>query len=98
MSVDVTKLASGLTIVTDAMPHLDQIFPTMQASQAWNLGRPIVHVIDREADSVGHYREWDAGGHKVLIRADDRRVLWDGRRMKLSDIRREVREQGAYRC
>ena len=62
-----------------AMPHLDQILPTMRRKSAWNLGKPIVHVIDREADSVGHYRKWDAGGHKVLIRADDRKVLWRGR-------------------
>jgi hypothetical protein len=79
-----------------AVPHLEQIRPTMQASHRWNLGRPIVHVIDREADSVGHYREWDADGHKVLIRADDRRVLWQDRRVKLSDIKKELLAQGAY--
>jgi hypothetical protein len=78
------------------MTHLDQILPTMQASQAWNLGKPLVHVIDREADSVGHYRDWDAGGHKVLIRADDRKVLWGERRAKLSEIRQELHQQGAY--
>ncbi len=76
--------------------HTDQILPTMQASLLWNLGRPIVHVIDREADSVGHYRDWDAAGHKVLIRADDRQVLWDGQRAKLSDIRNEVCRQNAF--
>ncbi len=76
--------------------HLDQILPTMQASVGWNLGKPIVHVIDREADSVGHYRQWDGDGHKVLIRAKDRHVMWEGRRMKLSAIRREVLQQAAY--
>jgi hypothetical protein len=29
--------------------HTDQILPTMPASVLWNLGRPIVYVIDREA-------------------------------------------------
>ncbi|MFM9962043.1 MAG: hypothetical protein ACKV2Q_12550 [Planctomycetaceae bacterium] len=52
------------------------------ASRDWNLGRPIVNRIDREADSIGHYREWDADDHIVLIRADDRRVLHEGRQMK----------------
>jgi hypothetical protein len=80
----------------EATPHLEQILPTMQASQAWDLGSPVVHVIDREADSVGHYRDWDAGGHKVLIRADDRKVLWGVRRAKLSEIRRELYQNGAY--
>lgn len=80
----------------EAAPHLDQILPTMQASQSWNLGKPIVHIIDREADSVGHYREWTTAGHKVLIRADDRRVLCDGREMKLSEIRKQVHIQQAF--
>jgi hypothetical protein len=76
--------------------HTDQILPTMQASTHWKLGRPIVHVIDREADSVGRYRTWDAAGHKVLIRADDRQVLCDGQRVKLSDVREEVCRQDAF--
>jgi Transposase DDE domain len=76
--------------------HLDQVLPTMQASLKWDLGKPILHIIDREADSLRHYREWEAAGHKFLIRADDRRVLCDGRQMKLSEIRNEVRRQGAY--
>ena len=80
----------------DPVFHLDQILPTMNAASAWNLGKPIVHIIDREADSVGHYREWDAAGHKVLIRADDRRVLCEGQKMKLSEIREQVRRQQAF--
>lgn len=79
-----------------AVTHLDQILPTMQASHGWNLGKPLVHVIDREADSVGHYRDWDAAGHKVLIRADDRVVKLGERRVKLSALRTELLQQGAY--
>ena len=76
--------------------HLEQILPTMQASHGWNLCKPIVHVIDREADSVGHYRDWDAAGHKVLIRADDRGVKLGERRVKLSALRTELLQKGAY--
>lgn len=78
--------------------HLDQILPTMQASLGWNLGKPIVHIIDREADSLRHYREWDAAGHKFLIRADDRRVMCNGKEIKLSQIRSEVGLQGAFQA
>lgn len=81
----------------EAMPHLEQILPTMDASHQWALGKPIVHVIDREADSIGHWRKWDAAGHKMIIRADDRRVLWNGVRAKLSGIRQELHTQGQYR-
>ena len=77
--------------------HLDQVLPTMQASGRWNLSRPIVHMIDREADSIGHWRQWEAAGHKLLIRGDDRRARWQGRSIKLSEIRQELEDCGAFR-
>lgn len=78
------------------VPHLEQVLPTLEASHGWKLGRPIVHVIDREADSVGHWRQWDGAGHRLLIRADDRVVLWKERHIKLSDIRLKLRARDAY--
>jgi hypothetical protein len=75
---------------TPAAAHLEQVLPTMAASLAWGLVKPLLHVIDREADSVGHYRRWHKAGHKFLVRADDRRVRWNGKRCRLSDIRRDL--------
>lgn len=66
--------------------HLDQVLPTMAASRQWGLPRPPVHVIDREADSVGHLRQWHQAGHDVLVRADDRRVLWQDQETLLSQV------------
>jgi hypothetical protein len=77
--------------------HLEQVLPTMQASPVWNLGKPIVHVIDQEADSIGHWRKWSAPGHKVLIRGDDRVARWEGRSLKLSEIRKKLEKQDAFR-
>lgn len=79
-------------------PHLEQVLPTMRASQQWGLSKPIVHVIDREADSVDHYRRWDAQGHKFLIRADDRRVLWNSQPYLLSEIASKLRQQREFVC
>ncbi len=73
--------------------HLEQVLPTMTASLTWGLSKPLLHVIDREADSVDHYRRWHKAGHKFLVRADDRRVRWGGKRCLLSDIRRELRRE-----
>jgi hypothetical protein len=56
--------------------RLEQVLPTMKAAKAWALPQRLVHVIDREADSVGHYRQWDQAGQWFLVRADDRRVCW----------------------
>jgi hypothetical protein len=77
--------------------HLEQILPTMKASRRWGVRKPILHVIDREADSVDHYRRWDKAGEKFLVRGDDRRVKWRGKSRLLSEIRVELREDGAFR-
>lgn len=73
-----------------AADHLAQVLPTMTASDTWGLSKPLLHVIDREADSVGHYRQWHRAGQKFLVRVDDRHVLWDGQRCRSSDIRRSL--------
>jgi hypothetical protein len=66
--------------------HLDQLEPTMNEVASWGIPRRVVHVIDREADSLGHFRRWDELGHKFLVRCDDRRVLWEGESWLISEI------------
>lgn len=78
-------------------PHLEQVLPTMEASRSWSLSKPMLHVIDREADSVDHYRQWDDQGHSFLIRADDRRVKWNGMPILLSEIAATLRQQEAFK-
>jgi hypothetical protein len=87
------KTANGVLSTRDPAPadvsHLEQVLPTMEASGGWKLEKSLLHVIDREADSVDHLRQWDAAGFKYLIRADDRRVRveWYGKSILLSEIR-----------
>jgi hypothetical protein len=66
--------------------HLEQLQPTMEEVSDWKLPRRVVHVIDREADSLGHFRKWDAAGHLFLVRCDDRRVLWEDEPWLISEI------------
>jgi hypothetical protein len=73
-----------------AVGHWEQVLPTMTASQTWGLTKPLLHVIDREADSVGHYRRWHKAGHTFLVRADDRHVRWNAKRCRSSAIRRAL--------
>lgn len=77
--------------------HLEQLMPTMEAAKEWKLSKEIVHVIDREADSVGHYRSWDAQGYHYLVRADDRRVKWKDGKYLLSDIRFQLQRRKQFR-
>jgi len=76
--------------------HVDQLLPAMAAVAALDLPARLVHVVDREADSVGHWRQWDPT-HVVLVRADDRQVLWDGQPAKLSAVHAAVRGAGGFR-
>ena len=72
-----------------AMPpgHVDEVLEAMAAARGWNLGRPLVHVIDREADSVDHYRQWHSRGHQFVVRADDDRLVqWPGRERKMAEV------------
>jgi hypothetical protein len=67
--------------------HVDELLEVMEESRNWKLNKRIIHVIDREADSVGHYREWSAKGHRFLVRADDDRlVLCHGKECSLADV------------
>lgn len=72
--------------------HIDEIAAVMADAQRWNLPHRLVHVIDREADSVGHYREWHAAGRRFLVRSDESRLVrHDGRERKLDDVAADLR-------
>jgi hypothetical protein len=96
------KTANGVLSTRDPAPadtpHLEQILPTMEASRGWKLEKSLLHVIDREADSVDHFRQWDAAGFKFLVRADDRRVRvdWCGQSSLLSEIREQLARRRAF--
>lgn len=77
--------------------HVDDVLGVMTAAAAWGLGRPLVHVVDREADSVDHYRRWHAARHRFLVRADaDRRVRWQGRDIKLAAVSQRLWSDGGF--
>jgi len=78
--------------------HLEQVLPTMEAAHQWDLPKPLVHVIDREADSVDHFRRWNAAGEKFLVRGDDRRVVWNGGSYLLSEIHQNLFQRKQLRC
>lgn len=67
--------------------HVDELLGVMDESRRWDLGKTPVHVIDREADSVGHYRAWQSRGHTFLVRADPERVVtWRGDEVGLAAV------------
>lgn len=71
--------------------HIDEVLDAMSAARNWNLGKQLIHVIDREADSVGHYREWQRQGHQFVVRSDDDRfVMWHDQERKIADVVAEL--------
>lgn len=72
-----------------AMPpgHVEEVLEVMNVARRWKLEKQLVHVIDREADSVGHYRDWHSHGHQFVVRADDDRLVqWHEREQKMADV------------
>jgi hypothetical protein len=90
MGISVLSAAGMHTTESDTpeprVGHLEQVLPWMDASCSWDLSKPCVHVIDREADSLKHLRTWHAAGHLFLVRGDDRRVTFREESHLLSEI------------
>lgn len=77
---------------TRDVAHLEQVLPTMKAAALWGLNKPLLHVIDRESDSVGHLRQWHAADHLFLVRSDSRIVRWNGASIQTDEIARQLGE------
>ena len=82
---------AGLNAVP-AATHLDELTRRWEYLETLHLGRPLVQVIDREGDSVGHYRQWDK--HLFLVRAKGgQRVDWEGQSGLLSAVATQLKKQ-----
>lgn len=69
------------------LPHLDELSGRLQWLQGQGLGKALVHIVDREADSVGHLRHWSAQQWHWLIRAKaGAHVHHEGQNRTLSQV------------
>lgn len=84
--------------VRPPLSKLDELGPAMDFVEQQEFGRPLVHIIDAEADSVDHYRQWSRHpGRLYLVRADDRLVVSGKEELRCSALRERLRQQGAFR-
>lgn len=82
-----------------ARSQLDTLTPILRFVDGLDLGRQTVHIIDREADSVAHYRRWHGQGRRFLIRADDQRVVrHEGHERRLPEVVAELHRRGSFRA
>lgn len=83
--------------VRPALSVLDEHDPAMTFVEQQELGKPVVHIIDAEADSVAHFRLWSSRPQRLyLVRADDRLVEHDGYEQRCTAIQQKCRENGAF--
>ena len=96
------KTANGILSTAETAPpaddhHLGQVLPMMQNATTMELPTSLVHVIDREGDSVFHIRQWSAAGFLFLIRGKKRKVRWRGKLVKYSTIAAHLEANGEFR-
>ena len=67
--------------------HLDELTDRLSWIDARGWNKPLVHIVDREADSVGHWRAWSAQGSLFLVRAKNApAVCFEGQPVKPIDL------------
>lgn len=76
-----------------AEAHLDEVTHAMTHVESLGFSRSLVHLMDREGDSVGHYRHWQAAGLQWLVRIRDNPTLeWQQHRQ----VSQRIAEQLTY--
>jgi hypothetical protein len=86
--------STRLNKVSKAASVLDGLTPVMKHVAESNLGQKAVFIIDKEADSIAHYRAWSAAGHELVIRANDnRRAIHNGKEWKLHELADGLRSE-----
>jgi hypothetical protein len=74
-------------------PVMDHIHGELDNDQA----KTPVFIIDREGDSVGHFRDWDLPGHRFVVRADDEpQVMYKLKSMALGEVADLLKADGAF--
>jgi hypothetical protein len=90
---DEKPLESG-SALDGLRPVMDHIRDELDKSPS---GKTPVFIIDREADSVGHFRDWDFQGHYFVVRADDEpQVVYNLKKMALGEVADSLKAAGAF--
>jgi len=55
--------------------QLDELTQAIKFVDDCQLGKPTVHIVDRESDSVGHYRQWQQENRLFVVRAKYHRMV-----------------------
>lgn len=71
--------------------HLDEVSDCIPFLDGQGFAKPLVHLIDREGDSVGHIRRWEAADSHWLVRVKDNpNVDYQGKPMACQAVAQEL--------
>ncbi len=78
--------------------RLDRLVPAFRHVAGLKLGgKTPVFMIDREADSVAHLRQWSQDGHRFLVRANaPRYVLQEGSEKRIAQVVEELHHRQLF--
>ena len=78
--------------------QLDGLSDAIRFVDGCELGKPTVHIADRECDSVGHYRQWQQEQRCFVVRGKThRRVKHGGREKSVREVVEELGQQQGFR-
>lgn len=67
--------------------HLDELTACIGWLKEQQFSKPLVHIIDREADSIGHIRQWEEYGSMWLTRVRKNSIIsYSGESMRADHI------------
>jgi len=92
--VTANEILSSRKEKLETISHLDELTHRIQWLERQGFSKKIIHIIDREADSVGHFRQWREDNAGWLVRVKE------GSRIKYNDTDMyvvEVANQLTYR-
>ena len=80
------------TLQADDQTHLDELSERIGWLEQQQFARRLVHIVDREADSVDHLRRWSREGSQWLVRAKaGSQVRYGEETMALSDVAAQLK-------
>lgn len=87
----ITAQGNHSSLTSEVQPmvasHLDELSTRLGQIKALGLSKPLVHIVDREADSVLHLRQWQADGHYWLTRSrENSRMDVDGKTQTIKEL------------
>jgi hypothetical protein len=67
--------------------HLNALFEQITSIESMSINKKLVHIIDREGDSIAHLRQLSQQGYNWLVRGKEgNRIEYQGQALKVKDV------------